>query len=296
MAKLASLTSFKEGDRRKVINQGSRIQHWKMLFLGGFNSMFILNLVGLLGLLPLILLGYNLFSTMWSTASVLPFASSMGTGIITVVDTASIQHITTQQTILENLLLLPLAIIFSSILSSPFVFAMRNAEYDGRVVSYTNAIKGFKYCGVKFAILGVISAVLFEIIGFSYYFYNEYVFANGSSWLSIAMLVAMVIVAVFFLVLMVYAYVLTVTYKMSVGGAMRRAFAFTVNLPLQNICVVIATLLPLSFMLINSFMVSLVVTLYIFVGISYMMSVWMVYIQTVLTLATPQTAKKVKKG
>ncbi|MFI3167305.1 MAG: hypothetical protein R3Y32_04210 [Bacillota bacterium] len=295
MANLASLTSFKEGDRRKVIRNGSRFEHWKMLFLGGFNSMFVLNLIALLALMPVILVGYNYFSTIWETASVLPFASSVGTGIITVVDTASIQYITTQQILLENMIYVPLAIFASSVLIAPFFYAIRNAEYDGSVTSYTGAIQGYKFCALKFAVLGVITALICELAIVAYYFYNTLVFNGLGTVASVAYLIGLAAYLFFALTIMIYAYILTVTYKMSIGGALKRAVVFTFTLPLQNLCITIATIAPIALAFINSFVLSLVVTLYIFVGFSYMLSIWMVYVQTILTIATPQAAKKSKK-
>ncbi len=294
MATLASLTSFKEGDRRKVIRSGSRFEHWKKLFLGGFNSMFVLNLIGLIGLAPVLFLFYRYFSSIWQTASLLPFGSSVGTGILTVVDTASIKHITSQAILLENMMLMPLAIIISSIFVSPFFYAMRNAEYDGVVSGYKSCLKGLKYCGVKFGILGFFTAVIVEIALWGYYFTCELAFGGLGMVAQIAIYVAIIIFLVIALTVMIYAYVLTVTYKMSIGGAMKRAFKFTCNLPLQNLCMFIATIAPFFLAFAGSFILSLVVTLGIFVGFSYMMSIWMVYIQTVLTAATPQSAKKGK--
>ncbi len=298
MAKLASLTSFKDGDRRKVIHSGSRFEHWKRLFLGGFNSMFILNLVGLLGLMPVILCGYYFFDSIWTTAVTLPFASSIGTGIITIVDTAAIQHITSQSSyVIYMLMLMPLAIIVSSVLVSPFVHAMRNAEYDGVVSGYTKAIVGFKYNGVKFGVLGIISALLYEIIAVLYYFRSEAVFNGASTVASIAMLVGIVALAALFAMIMVYAFVITATYKMSIIGAMKRSVIFTFTLLFQNIIIMACTLVPLLLVFAGSFMVSLIITLYLFVGLSFMLSIWMVYVQTVLSISTPQAAKKVtKKG
>ncbi|MFI3129389.1 MAG: hypothetical protein R3Y18_04915 [Bacillota bacterium] len=297
MTKLASLTSFKDGDRRKVIHSGSRFEHWKRLFLGGFNSMFILNLVGLLGILPVILCGFYYFDSIWTTAATLPFASSIGTGIVTIVDTASIQHITSQSSyVTYMLMLMPLAIIFSSVLVSPFFHAMRNAEYDGVVSGYTKAIAGFKYNGLKFFVLGIITAVLYEIIAVLYYFRAEAVFNGATTFAGIAMLVGIVALAVVFAMIMVYAYVLTATYKMSIIGALKRSAVYTFTLFMQNVIIMVATLVPLVLMFFGSFMVSLMLTLYLFVGLSYMLSIWMVYIQTVLSISTPQSAKKTKKA
>lgn len=296
MAKLASLTSFKEGDRRKVIHQSSRIEHWKKLFLGGFNSMFILNMIGILGLMPVILSVYYYLETVWGTAAVLPFASTIGTAIFPVVDTASIQHITTQSAYVTHILLItPLAMIVSSVLLSPFVYAMRNAEYDGAVSGYLKSLLGFKYNGLKFLGLGVISAVLFEIVAFLYYLYSDYAFANGSGFVTILMLVGIILLAVFFFIVMVHAYIITTTYKMSIFGALVRSLVFVKNLPLQCLFIFILTILPFGLCLLGSFIVSLVITLALFVGLSFMGSIWMVYLQTILSIATPQNAKKVRK-
>ncbi len=259
--------------------------------------MFILNLVGLLGLMPVILCGYYYFDAIWTTAVTLPFASSIGTGIVTIVDTASIQHITTQSSyLMYMLMLMPLAIIFSSVLLSPFVHAMRNAEYDGVVSGYTKSIVGFKYNGLKFFVLGIITAVLYEIIAILYYLRADAVFNGATTFAGIAMLVGIVALAVVFAMIMVYAYVLTATYKMSVIGALKRSVIFTFTLFAQNLIIMVATLLPLLLVFAGSFMVSLIITLYLFVGLSYMLSIWMVYIQTVLSISTPQSAKKTKKA
>lgn len=291
----SSLTSFCEGDRRKVIHQTSRMDHWKAIFMGSMSGMFTLNFLAILALAPILYLAFAFLSAYLGATQILPYASGLGASVITIVDTAAITYATQQDMLLELMLYLPVAIVVSSILLAPFFYGMRNAEYDGIAGKLKDALRGFKFLTARYAILGVICAVWVELCLLGLYLYNNMVFAGGVVGPAF-LLAGIVIFSIAFIIMMGFCYTLCATYKMSVWGAVKWAVEFTLKLSIQNLFILVVACLPLFFFFLGTSMISMILMLYIFFGFSYMLSVWMVYVQTVYTAQTPQNAKKTKKA
>ena len=293
---LTPLTSFKEGDRSKVIIETSQFGHWRKTFIGGFSTMFKLNLFALLALIPILIFAFKYLTATMSTASVLPFSSTLGTGILSIVDVGEISHIMSQVNFQNYfMILIPVGIFISSMLSSAFAYGIRNAAYNGGFVPFKECFKGYKFCITQFAILGFFLTLCFLLMAFGYYHLSEMIFLGGFNVTTIILIVAFILIALTLASFFMYAYSLSTTYKLSLGQIVKRSIKFTIHLPIQNFIMILLMVAPIGLIFVSSFFISLIFTMYLFVGFSFSASIWTVYSQHIFSIATPDKFKKKKK-
>lgn len=285
----------KVGDLAKRIpTVESRFALWKGLMFDKMNNSIKINLVAMICFLPIIVIITVMANSFNAVSNSLPFSSYIGVGYPTIIDATSKAFAETQGVLLRaGVFTMPIALFISLVLGISALYATRNfvwTEGDFRLKTLIRAYK-FNFQSVLIALL-----VSLVFMGYMYviYLFRGMLFSDGWTFLSVLALIGIIAVGVVLLMVAMYAFSISITYKENVFLVFRDAFVLTFKAFFLNLMMTIATLLPVGLILLTSgsFLFSLVLIAGLFIGFTYVLTVWTVYSQYVFDVFTGAKDKK----
>lgn len=262
---------------------------WKYLFAQGMNGMFQLNVCAFICFLPLIAVVYLYAMSAVSISSSLPFTSFIGAGYPAVVDAAAKAFALTQEIFMQfGVLLLPCALFISMYLSLTVQYAMRNFVWTEGHFKFKTLFKAFKFNWKQPIFISLITSIIAMGEMYLIYLFRNYLYLNGWNFWAVLIVVGLAAVALFVVIVTMYAYSISITYKESLFAIYYDAVLLTVRLFITNILIAVAVLAPIGIVigLLQTSLGLLVMMLMLFIGFAYMLLTWTVYSQYVFDLAT----------
>lgn len=262
---------------------------WKYLFAQGMTGMFQLNVSAFICFLPVIVVAYLFAMGSMSISSSLPFTSFIGAGYPAVVDAAEKAFTSTQELFFEfGVLLMPCALFISLYLSQSVQYAMRNFVWTEGHFKFKTLFKSFKFNWKQPIFISLITSVIAMGIFYLVYLLRAYLYLHGWNVWAVLMVIGIAAVALFVVMITMYAYSISITYKESLLAVYYDAVFLSIRLFVTNILVEIAVLAPIALvaLLTSTAFGMLVIMAMVFIGFSYMLLTWAVYSQYVFDLAT----------
>ena len=291
----------KIGDMAKRQNTVGRFQLWKFLMFSRFGNNFKINVLGFLGLAPILYVLFNMVTLNLSSAASLPFTSFVGVGYPLVTDSLESAFVASQQIFLNfGVFMLPLAVFLSMFLTVPAQYAARNYIWSEGYFHFKHIGKAFKLNGLRRLVIGFITALITLLVTYLIYLLRNAIFFEGYSFVIILAIAGIAILSVFSILVTLYVMSISMTYKSTLIGAYLDAVKLTFKVLVQNLVMLVPTLFPvvlvyltLTFM---SMLLPLVFTAIIFMGISWMFITWESYAQFVFGLIEDSRVKTKKKN
>ena len=252
-------------------------------------SMFQINVSAFLCFLPVIAVIYLYVLSANGVSSSLPFTSFVGAGYPSVVDASAKAFDLTQKLFMRfGVFFLPLAIFVSTYLSQTVQYAMRNFVWTEGHFSFKTLFKAFKFNWKQPIFISLLTAVFSMGVMFLVYLFRNYLYVNGWNVWAVLIVIGLALVSLFFVIVTMYAYSISITYREGIFAVYRDAVVLTVRLIVTNLFITLAVLLPIGllFALMNTAFASIVLMVIIFIGFAYMLLTWTVYSQYVFDLAT----------
>lgn len=286
----------------KNYQEGSRFKLFSNVFFGKMGAMSRANWLTLLFCLPAIgVIVYTGILEMIYEASV-PFSSNFGLGYPVVPDAMQ----TFNQYVYENnmfraLLLIPCIIVGCIGLAGTFNI-IKYESLGFSVKMWKTFFKGIKNNFVTYMWLGLVNSIMFFALEMAVNFYGNP--ELGLAWKIITIAVTAIAMA---FVVMISLFVMTqaALYDMPLGKMIKNAFWFTISFMLQNIFILIFSLVPVALLFLmgtSVFIQIIVLMVCIMMGFSYIVCIWTIYSHyvfgTVFTacLETGKGKKKKKRG
>ncbi len=262
---------------------------WKYLFSQGMTGMFQLNVCAFICFLPVIAVVYLYAMSSISISSSLPFTSYIGAGYPAVVDAAAKAFALTQELFMQfGVLLFPAALFLSMYLSLTVQYAMRNFVWTEGHFKFKTLFKAFKFNWKQPILISLVTSVIAMGLTYAVYHLRNYLYLNGWNVWAVLIVVGLAAIALFVVIVTMYAYSISLTYKESIWAIYYDSVLLTVRLLVTNILIAIAVLAPIGLVigLMQTSFGLLVMMLMLFIGFAYMLLTWTVYSQYVFDLAT----------
>lgn len=258
------------------------VGRWRLgyeIFMGSFMKMIGLNFIMLLSLVPLFILLFNRWTTIYAEAYSSPFSANMGVGYFPFASVLGLEESILYSANYNFFTWLPLASLLVGVGLSGGMYVMRNLCWGEDVPVMQTFVKG-----VKKNILPIIASVAIysvvlslSCIGISKI--NLTVAVDGGKWYFTLIKVLLYVLIGFSTLQFMAMTSISVTYTGSFFTQMKNCLIFTISLLPLNLFFAVFALLPFVFLFFGTDMLSLSLILIMFLGASFTMLVWTLYSQ-----------------
>ncbi len=249
---------------------------WDVL-KGRFWKLVFLNLMMLVGLIPVIVLVFFNTTSSAAVGTALPYSAHLGIGYAPypgVVQAGMAYSIGLSNSMF--ILMIP-ACVFAGIVFSGVFYIMRNLVWGEGVFIAPDFWKGLKDNIVHFMLIGLLEAlVLWVTVYTSGLARLASAMGEGNFWMSMSTVSSM-LVAVLFSMMCLYMMTLTVTYKLKFFQLLKNAFLLSLGMIFQNVFFAVLCFAPLILMFIIPSLASFLLMLYLMIGFSGAALGWTTY-------------------
>ncbi|MBR6692783.1 MAG: hypothetical protein IKL61_02405 [Clostridia bacterium] len=272
----------------------NRFALWKGLMFDKANNSIKLNLVALVCFLPIIAIAVVMANSFNTVSNSLPFSSFIGVGYPTIIDATSKAFTETQGVLLRaGVFTLPVALFISLVLGISVLYATRNFVWTEGDFKFKTLIKAYKF-NLQSILIALIVSLVFMGYMYVIYLFRGMLFSDGWTFLTVLALLGIVAVGVILLMVAMYSFSISITYKENVFLVFRDAFVLTFKAFFLNLMITVATFAPIAILILTagSFLSTLCMMICLFIGGTYLLTVWTVYSQYVFDVFTNAKDKK----
>ena len=250
------------------------------IFKGRFSKLVIVNLLMLLFFIPLVAVGFFMYLWTGTMGGMYPFSNSILVGFPAYPNLMGApEQINLSATFTGGALMIVAALI-AAVGISGGMYVIRNMVWTEGIF-----VANDFWRGIKINIVVVLQSTLFySIFLFGFFIsirFSEYIIASGTGstvWMTISMAISYVAIVIF---TMMYLWMLAMggSYKLKFFQLLKNSFLMTFGLIFQNIFFVILMAIPVILILLGSFFQMVGIVFMILFGLSFMLLVWLDYMQ-----------------
>ncbi len=272
----------KDEDYARRTMPSNRWELGKSIFFGQFSKIFFVNLILLVGLLPVIAVVYLQYINEMAIGAGLPYTSAIGVGYPVDLNVGDVGFALTNYMEIQFMCIyLPIAVIFSSLVLSGATYVMRQLVWTEGVSIAPDMWKGIKQNFWQTFLTTVLFAAVLSLFFLTQAYNDRLIYYFGGDTMSTIASVASYILLIFSSIMVMFMLTIITTYQLKFIHVLKNAFYMTVGLLVQNIFFLALAICPMFISLLIPALSSMVVFFYFLCGFSFALLVITNYSQWV---------------
>lgn len=254
---------------------GTRWAQFRDIFKNRFGALVKVNLLVLLFCLPAIawFVIVNLLKT--ADSALVPYSGNIGFGYPVVNDAVQMGQLRAFSFEIQRwLVMIPLIMIAGIGLAGGF-YVMRRLVWDQGIGVGGDFFRGIKYNFLPFLWSSLFVGVSLFLVMFNIRAYN--IIEIHTAWKIVGITVS-VIQFILILFMLMFLTTQAVTYRLKTWGLIKNSFLFAIALVPQNLFFLVLTAIPVLLLIfLPTFISTILIMLFCFIGFSFIMLVWTLY-------------------
>jgi hypothetical protein len=264
---------------------GNRWELFWDVFKGRFWKLVLLNLMLIVGFLPLLFVLFNKSYLISFFSSMLPISGSAFVGYPYIPDLHAVAFINIISLEAQSFALLIPCLMFAGVVMSGVFYIARNLAWNEGVFMANDFWKGLKSNILHFLLITFLMGVLYLSSSLSNLVLEKAPILTPGALIANPTFNAIIrglniVLMVFITIMAMYAFTITVNYKLKFRHLIKNSFILTLGLLPQNLFFLALSALPFIFIAIfgfNSFLSSLMLIIILLFGFSLVALVWTIY-------------------
>ena len=251
---------------------------------GRFWKLVLLNLMLIIAFVPTMLVLFMQSSMISMYGELLPFSGSLFIGYPFIPDLYQLMFLYEFRLKIDIFLLLIPCLMFAGLIMSGVFYILRNMVWSEAVFIANDFWKGFKTNFFHFILITFLLGIVFFLTSMNVSILNQSTIFSPENFLSKPFVNNLLkgltyVMAGFFTVMALFAFTITVTYKVKFKQLVKNAFILTLGLLPRNIIFVALAFAPFLLILIfgMGMLASLLLGLILMLGFSYAVLIWTIY-------------------
>jgi len=255
------------------------------VFKGRFWKLVLLNLMLIIGFLPFMFIMFNKSLLIMEYSSVLPVSGSSFVGYPYIPDLHVVAFINKFRLEIQSYVLLIPCLMFAGVVMSGVFYTMRNLAWNEGVFLANDFWKGLKSNILHFLLITLIIGIIYLLASVNSLILEQVTILTPDQFIAkpavnLIMRGINIVLTGFATIMALYAFMVTVNYKVKFRHLIKNAFILSLGLLPQNLFFIALSALPFLFVAIfglGGFLSPLMLIVILMFGFSLIALVWTIY-------------------